>query len=65
MNSQDSQPWLLDAILFVACWIGLLLGVIWFSQKYQEYFDAEAEKIHQQDRINACDPYIYEQYYKY
>lgn len=53
------------AVILIGAFVGLLSLFFWFSKTYQAEIDKELEKIHEADREASCDPYIYEQYYKY
>ena len=52
------------AVILIGAFVGLLSLFVWFSKTYQAEYDKNAAAWHEQNRIDACDPYVYEQYYK-
>ncbi len=51
-----------EIVAFLALILAALVAFFWFCHCYQVAFDIEAEKIHEQDLINSCDPYFAEQF---
>lgn len=62
MNRRHSWKEDAMAIFGILAFIGAFALFVWFSKYYQAEYDKDAAAWHEQNRLDACDPYVYEEY---